>query len=306
MVLGEKLLEAARSARGRVCLVAPFIKAAAIERLFAELSSDVEVSVVTRWIPAEIAAGVSDLEVFDIVHRRARTRLLLNNMLHAKLYRFDDTYIFGSANLTGKALGWRAPANVELLHSAVELNDELRKFEIGLLSSSLVADVRYRNEIRKQVDRLLEVGLEAAALSAAETDDLPSYWLPLCPTPERLWDVYSDPEAARRRMVESAFEAACADLAALRVPEGLIETQFYKWIAGSFLQMPLVQSIDRQAAVGVGVDEATSLIASAGGAIPYSMPEMWEILLAWLQYFFPDRYRREVTGEVLRSGRVLG
>ncbi len=306
MALGEKLLEAARQTRIRACLVAPFIKVPAIERLFAELSDDVEVSVVTRWIPAEIAAGVCDLEVFDVVHRRARARLHLNDLLHAKLYRFDSTYIFGSANLTGKALGWRGPANVELLHAAAELNDELQEFETRLLSSSMVADARYRDKIKEQVSRLLESGFPASALSAPETDELPPSWLPRCPTPERLWDVYSDPEAARRRMVASAFEAARRDLDALRIQEGLMETQFYKRVGGLFHQLPLVQSIDRQADRGVGPDEVAALIASAGGVAPYSSSEMWEILLAWHQYFFPDSYRRESTGEMLRRRHVLG
>jgi hypothetical protein len=182
-----------------------------IERMFAELSKDVRINVITRWIPAEVAAGVSDLEVFDVVSARSGAKLFLNGMLHAKLYRFDRTYRLGSANLTGRALGWRAPSNIEILRLADGPDDDLRKLEETLLSSSMLADARYRDEVRRQVDLLVESGFDPRPL-AAEIAGLPASWLPTCPSPEKLWDVYSDPENARRRMVQSAFEAARADI----------------------------------------------------------------------------------------------
>lgn len=306
MLPGEHLLERLRAARTNVLLVAPFIKADVLRRLLGETADSVRVTIVTRWIPAEIAAGVSDLEVFDVVTERGNAVLLLNPLLHAKLYRMDHVYSFGSANLTGKALGWRAPANLELLHSAPELTSELRVFEEALVRSSMAANARYREEICRQAQHLIELGLTATDLAAAETDDLPPAWLPHCPTPEWLWEVYSDPAAARRRMVESAFETAKDDLKSLRMGPGLSEVQLYRSVIAALNQMPLIQSIDARAATGIGASEAAALIQAAGlERSPYSAPEMWEILLAWLQYFFPGRYRREPTGEMLRHGRVI-
>ncbi|MET4386678.1 hypothetical protein ABIB73_002423 [Bradyrhizobium sp. F1.4.3] len=305
MALGEMLLEAARTARADACLIAPFIKAEVIERIFAELPQDVRVDVVTRWIPAEVAAGVSDLEVFDLVSARPGARLLLNGMLHAKLYRFDQTYRLGSANLTGRALGWRAPSNIEILRTADGPDKDLRTLERTLLSTSMPANARYRDEIRQQVDLLVKSGFDPRPL-AAEIGGLAASWLPTCPSPEKLWDVYSDPVNTRRRMVESSFEAARADIACLEVGSGLSEVQFYRVMSGALNQMPLVRLIEREAETGLDAGRAVELIASAGGAAPYATDEMWEILAAWLQYYFPDRYRMEPTGEVLRYGRVLG
>jgi hypothetical protein len=70
--------------------------------------------------------------------------------------------------------------------------------------------------------------------------------------------------------------------------------------------MPLIQLIDLRAGDGIGAEEAARLIEGAG-PVPgaYSAGEMWEILLAWLQYFFPGRYRREPIGEMLRRRRVI-
>jgi hypothetical protein len=304
LVLGETLLEAARTARTTALLVAPFVKADVIGRIFAGLSRSVRVDLVTRWIPAEVAAGVSDLEVFDAVSARPGARLFLNAMLHAKLYRFDRAYLLGSANLTGKALGWRAPSNIEILLPADEREHELRLFEESLLSSSMLADARYRDEVRRQVDQIILSGFDPTPL-AAEVGALPASWLPTCPSPEKLWDVYSDPESARRRMVESGYEAARADIRCLGVGEGLSETQFYRVVSGVLNQMPLVRLIEREAESGLDADKAASLIAAAGGAPPYETSDMWEILAAWLQYYFPGRYRMEPVGEVLRYRRVI-
>lgn len=304
MALGDILLDSARSARLDACLIAPFIKAEVIERIFSQLSDDVRVNVITRWIPAEIAAGVSDLEVFDVVSTRPGAKLFLNGMLHAKLYRFDQIYKLGSANLTGKALGWRAPSNIEILRPVDGRDDDLRQLENALLSSSMLADARYREEVQRQVNLLVNSGFDSRLL-AAEIGGLPASWLPTCPSPEKLWDVYSDPESARRRMVESAFKAAGADIACLQIGRGLSEIQFYRVMSGALNQMPLVRLIEREAETGLDAKKAAALIAAAGGAAPYSTDQMWEILAAWLQYYFPDRYRMEPMGEVLRYGRVF-
>jgi len=303
--LGDILLEAAQTARVEACLIAPFVKLEVIERIFAKLSDNVRVNIVTRWIPVEIAAGVSDLEVFDAVSARSGAKLFLNNMLHAKLYRFDQNYRLGSANLTGKALGWRAPSNIEILRPADGQDDDLRSLEETLLSSSMQADARYRDEVQRQVDLLVQSGFDPRPL-AAEMGGLPASWLPTCPSPEKVWDVYSDPENARRRMVESAFDAARADIACLQVGDGLSEIQFYRVMSGALNQMPLVRMIEREAETGLDAEKAAALIAGAGGAAPYATIEMWEILAAWLQYYFPDRYRMEPMGEVLRYGRIFG
>jgi len=114
-------------------------------------------------------------------------------------------------------------------------------------------------------------------------------------SPEKLWDVYSDPVKARRRMVESAFEAARADISCPEVGEGLSEIQFYRVMSGALNQMPLVRLIEREAETGLDAGKAVELIAAAGGAAPYATEEMREILAAWLQYYFPDRYSASLS-----------
>jgi hypothetical protein len=89
-------------------------------------------------------------------------------------------------------------------------------------------------------------------LQSAETVE--RTWLPTCRTPERLWNVYTDVEAAQRRMVESAVEAARADLRALGITLGLPVTQFNRHVAAILGQMPLVQEMDAASRLPEGVD----------------------------------------------------
>jgi hypothetical protein len=307
LLLGAKLVVAAKSARRQVTLIAPFIKVEALRKVLTPVDAAANVCVIARWIPAEIAGGVCDLEIFDEISARPNAKLYVHPLLHAKLYRFDETILYGSANLTAKALGWRAPANIELLHSATELRDELLAFERDLLKASIEVDAAYRDSILAQVEKLGDVAVSFTEAFEAETRGVTQFWLPTSMNPEGLWGVYADPKDARRRIVESSFMAAEADLNALGIEPGLSQQQFNQHIIAVLQQMPLVQEIDAAASGGITSQQATQLIEerTQGQTLPYPPPVMWEVLQTWLMYFFPRRYRTEAAAEVFRRGRVL-
>src|SRR4051812_7869721 len=121
MLLGDRLLRLVEGADGLVILAAPFMKGHALERVLERVPTASDLVCVTRWRLEELAAGVSDLEVWPLLIRRGRSRLLLRHELHAKYYRAGPRCLVGSANLTGAALGWSAKANLELL---IELGAE--------------------------------------------------------------------------------------------------------------------------------------------------------------------------------------
>src|SRR3546814_13321865 len=98
--LGDALLALLSSATEPVFLIAPFIKQDAMARLLGAIPDDIAVTCVTRWRPDEIAAGVSDLEVFDLIRARASGPLLLQPHLPAKLYRPAYRRLLGSANIS--------------------------------------------------------------------------------------------------------------------------------------------------------------------------------------------------------------
>ena len=151
---GTSLRDLLEKAERDVVLVAPFIKVLALRDLLRFVSQNVRVTCVTRWRPDEVAAGVSDLEVFDELQERNWGSLLLLPRLHAKYYRADDSCLMGSANLTSRALGFSSPPNVELM---VQLGANVRSlelFEDQVISSAYPATAELR-EISLRSQRLI-------------------------------------------------------------------------------------------------------------------------------------------------------
>jgi hypothetical protein len=305
--LAAKLIHAARAARKDVTLIAPFIKTEPLRAILSELDVSIRtVAVIARWIPAEIAAGVCDLEIFDVVRARPNARLYVHPLLHAKLYRFDNVAFFGSANMTGKALGWAAPANIELLLSPAESISELRAFEAELLRCAIEVDDSYHAWTKAQVEGLRQQILPPEAVVAAELYQMPTSWLPSCAAPARLWNIYANVETWR--MVEGAADAARQDLAALALPPGLTPDQFRRQVAAILECMPFIRRIAEASKTGITSEAAMQIIQSesASDHWPYALKETWEVLQKWLLHFFPDRYRSHPTGEIFSQGRVIG
>jgi len=307
MVLGDMLLKAAREARREVLLIAPFIKAYVLQKVLDEMPLETPITVVSRWIPMEIAQGVCDLEIFNVLVDRANSKLLVHPLLHAKLFRFDDVTLVGSANLTGKALGWKTPPNLEILISPTEAADVLAEFESRLLSTAILVDQEYYDTTARNVLEIKTNMSSAVSFDNREAPSVPTVWLPKCRAPEKLWDVYFDSTNARRRIVENAFLAACDDLAALEITPGLSQSHFKNYLTAVLLGMPIVQLVDAAAQSGLPTRDAIALIEKVTGSepLPYSAAEMWEILQAWLEYFFPDKYRSETADTVFKKSRRL-
>ena len=155
MFIGDRILDLARSATEELILIAPFMRASAVRRVIEACPVSASITCVTRWDPLEIVHGVSDLEVWDVLQSRGRSKLLLQPRLHAKLYRSGSHSLIGSANLTLKALGWTQQANLELLMPFDGFDPTIVKFEQAVLSSSSLATAQVRGDVQTIVDSIL-------------------------------------------------------------------------------------------------------------------------------------------------------
>lgn len=144
----DAVLDLMRSASSKVIVAAPYIKARTFRILLAALPEGVsDLICITRWLPEDIASGVCDIEIFeDIKKLHGDSKLLVHPHLHAKYYRAGEQCLVGSANLTGRGLGWIAPGNVELLVGLPFDFPGLREWEGTLLQSSIsvTEDLRER------------------------------------------------------------------------------------------------------------------------------------------------------------------
>lgn len=293
--VANKLIDLCRSAQRELVLVAPFIKVDVIRRLLAETPTAVSVTCITRWRPEEIAAGISDLEVWEVIRARPAAALFLRHNLHAKYFRGDDRCLVGSANLTATALGWSQRSNLELL---ITVNPSiLVDFEGEAKTNTVCVDDAVRSTMAKAVAAIKEPPLRWLAdtrpqkpADATAALDLGT-WLPACRRPDKLYSAYL---GKRDELIEDAYEAATQDLAMLDIPSGLDRQPFELIVATTLQQMPLVRKVDEAAVTPQSFDSLASLLrAELGDVAPpnFDADDAWQTMVRWLVYFFRDRYR---------------
>jgi hypothetical protein len=311
---GQKLIDLMTTASREVLLVAPFIKQPILKRITDSIARDVTLICVTRWDPAEILAGVSDLEVWHVITGRREATLRVRVGLHAKLYRADQQCLVGSANLTNKALGWSGQPNLELLIPADASTPEIHQFEQDLIASSVAVDSDVYMAMKRAVDALRAAAVlppspealaEAATVqSGADTDVVG--WLPTCRSPDRLFDAY---QGRDDRMLTSAFTDGQRDLAVLNVPVGLGRSAFMAYVAALIEQLPVFRQINAYVGIPRNREDMASYLAEIARVDMLDGPpdEVWDTVKLWLLTFFPDRYRtRPPAGaEVFVRGRRL-
>ena len=302
----DGVLELLRSATDRVIIAAPYIKSPTISRLLETVSDTVsECTCITRWLPQDIAFGVCDLEIFDDIARVKGARLMVHPHLHAKYYSNGQQCLVGSANLTARGLGWHTPSNIELLVKMPANSPGLPEWEDMLLSSAVVVTKQLRDQIHAQSEQLRQSGtfrfVPEVGDMTVEGEKI-SLWVPKCPTPNRLWEVYRGRGADT--MVSSAYEAAREDLAALSPPLGLTQNLFKAYVAGILRQMPLLTEIDNLAVAGLTDTKAYEFLADRlASELDYR--QVWHVVKQWLVFFFSDSYMLETSQEVLIKGRQI-
>lgn len=292
---GDRLVELLAAATQSVLICAPFIKASVLTRLLQTIPSSVSVRVVTRWLPAEIAIGVSDLEVFDVVVARAGSRLDLLDRLHAKIYVADNVALVGSANLTGAALGWSNKPNLELLTTLLVTDEAIRQF-LDQLAEARPATIEERERIRNLAAELDVPELNLG--SDAETTVSAVLWLPRLAAPARLFQAYMP--QTRDRLAASVLEAALSDIDALGIPTGLPEAAFRQAVADAFERMPAVQRLLAAAADDLSDAYGADIIRKMPVARDLAAEQQWLIVREWMTSFLGDRYEIAPASFVVR------
>ncbi len=302
--LGERLVEAAGLATDSVVLAAPFVKAHALRRVLEALPPRLEVRVVTRWIPEEIAAGVSDLEAWELLRCRESATLTLYPSLHAKYFRFDGRVLVGSANLTARALGWASASNLELLVERPA--QELIAFERHLLDGAIAVD--------EGLYAAMRVAAEAVAARMQDTDrqagsvhtnfDALDVWIPKSLYVEHLYKCYLGRED---EVVTTTYRNGLADLAALSIPPGLNNTEFQAFIAARLQQSPVFAEIDAASKSAVNRVRGAQILVDLEVVDETAAPDAWDIFAAWITAFMPNRFRSKYTivGPALERSKVI-
>ena len=286
MVEGERLKALLAAARRRIVLCAPFMQARVVETLLSVVADNVMVRIVTRWRAVEVAAGVSDLGVFEVANRRARTELLLLNDLHAKLFVADERCLVGSANLTGAALGWSEFRNVELLVSVPVENEDVAVL-LQEIEAAEPATFARRSEVEREA-AALEVGswIDGSPMTGR---DRSGGWLPRCAAPDRLFDIYDDPDTVR--VAEETRQDGLADLGDLGIRPGLSRERFVEVVSSALRQVPSIARIVDEVPGVVRDSRGVELVVSVAAGVSVDDAALqWRVVRDWIGVFFADEF----------------
>lgn len=292
--LGRVLRNAFSGARDTVVLIAPFIKRDAFMELVELVPANTPIRVVTRWRPAEIAAGVSDTSLLDEQESDSRIKIYLNDDLHAKLYMIDSTRAFvGSANCTATGLSLQGRGNIELLVEAPRCPVALAVFVKRLIIDSELATPAIRAAVDAQAAEIAAssqpVHLPTPAAAAPQGEALKRVWLPALRFPDQLFAVYadeSDPSLAAR-------DAGSTDLAWIDPPPHLDKTSFESVVQQWLQAQPLIRDLNQFLGEGRFFGEISEWMSDHPlliGTPRLALQKQLQTLERWLLHFCGDLY----------------
>ncbi|GEM_PF-2910276 len=297
-VPGEQVQELFEVETDKYLICAPFIKKQALKAILKNIPDrqEIRVDIYTRWNAHEVAAGVSDLEVFDICAERQNTGLSLVEGLHAKLFLAGDECLVGSANVTDTAFGWIYPSNIELLVRVPTSDPSVAQLLRRLQQFSEEATSSIRIQVANEAAAIQAISLPDARESDTESRDI-TRWLPNCIKPELVYRAYRSKQLTGE--IEATRQAAYDDLRFLNPPIGLNREQFSVFIQHALRSMPLFEEllrlVERDELVnGIGRDLINQMYGDERTTRPGEA--FWPNVREWLMHFFglraePHDYR---------------
>lgn len=293
---GDRIRSLFEDATGEVSIIAPFIKIDALSSLLGVIPSDTHLRCVTRWLPREIAAGVSDPEILDILEKRGNFRLLLVDRLHAKLYIAGDRCLTGSSNVTLAGLGEKENySNIEILVE-VAVNDPSIVTTLDEISQA----ERLATRSMAQAARRLADSLSASAASQAS---LEAPWFPCSRRPEYAYQFYKNPPGG---YTSTADRILLVDMANANLQPGLGEDVFKTAIRSLLAAIPTAKNL---------LNSTEDMILTRADAYSYletiasddfSANDLWLAFVNWMAHFFSDQVMKQEIAEIaLRRARLL-
>ena len=294
---GARIRALFEHADGDVAVIAPFIKVEALRSLLAVIPTGLHLRCVSRWLPKEIAAGVSDPEILDVLEVRGNFSLSLVDRLHAKLYIAGDRCLVGSANVTLAGLGEGGESsNIELLVESTTNKPEIAETLEVIFQAERVATRNMARTARHLADSL------ANSTTPAVAPDVP--WFPRSRRPEQAYNFYAQPPNG---FLGATDHVLITDLANSNLSPGLHEHEFKDAIRALLAAIPPAETLlEASEDMTLTRADASSWLETITGD-DFSTNDLWIAFVNWMAYFFPDSIMKQEIAEVaLRRARLLG
>lgn len=312
--LGEWVLEGAQGVSEQAILVSPFIKYKSLKRIVDTLPHGTNLSVYTRWRIDEIAQGVSDLAIWNLLTNRSNSKLYLIQNLHSKYYRFDDFIYVGSANITEAGMTWGRSSNLETLVNSKSDNIDYLDFECLLKLKSLEVDqtlFERTNQLVEQfkknnqilstptIEDIINVNLITSDVIAEFKEEYNNSraWMPLTRSPDILFDVYS---GNYHLVSKDVLVGAYLDFYHLEIPANLDKTSFSSFISSRLEMEPLIIELDNFLVEPQRFGELKEFLSNF---LANNSSHHWQTVMRWLLYFMPTKYSANVANysEIFRK-----
>ena len=279
-----------------VSIIAPFIKVDALSSLLEVFPSGTHLRCVTRWLPKEVAAGVSDLEILDVLEKRGNFSLSLVDRLHSKLYIAGDRCLVGSANVTRAGLGeGGASNNIEtLVYTTID--------DIGV-AETLEEISKTERLATRDIAQIVRRLADSLSASEASTATVEISWCPSSRRPQEAYLLYTQPPSG---FTKAADHTLLRDLAKANLQPGLEEDEFRSVVRSLLQTIPIAGTL-------LNTTEDTTLTFADTHSYfeeiaddQVSANDLWIAFVEWMAYFFNDQVmKQERTEIVLRRAQIL-
>ena len=290
--LDRHFLQIAEDADENLLVISPFIKRRIFDRLLDVVKRRVQIKVYTRWLPSEVALGVSDPQIFLTAKESGKAAIHLIDELHAKLIIADEkTLLLGSANFTAAAWGLKKLSNFETATIFSPVPEELTLFLMDLNSRSRPATEEEMKKILAEANDLKqEINLKKLEPEPDpdSIDGIENKALPLSRSPDRLYRQYT----ALRDSAKPDSDAL-HDLLMIDCGPSLDEGEF-NLAAASFLRShPIVRLLDKFLSKPRRFGEIRNWLRDHSFIDDDDQTESksTQTLIRWLLYFEGDRYQ---------------
>lgn len=296
MRYGDRIRDLFRIATDGITIIAPYIKLKALEALLQDVDDQIPIRCVTRWQPRDIAAGVSDPEIFDLLAKRPSSTITLVDNLHAKIYIAGRRCLVGSANVTLAGLGDAlSDANVEVLVETTtdDLGVEDVLAQIARLERpATAADAEGARRLAEGLRPFL-IPLTAEA----------RFWSPRSVRPDLAYRLYAKSPTG---FIGSAERVVLADVAAANIPPGMNEARFREEIRSALAACPLAKELLESGEDRLLRKMDVSPMLKSLENTTFSVDDIWRAFVAWMVHFHQDTViQQDVTELALRRARLI-
>lgn len=296
----QQIQQLLRAANERVVLIAPFIKKRLFQAALDAIPNSVtDISCVTRWSITEVAAGVSDPEIVDLVNADGRAHVRLCHNVHAKLYAADTRCLVGSANLTGRATGLVSEPNLELLVETATTHPEVQRVLDAIDQNAVPATLDLARQLREQAE-LIQSDEEAPQIVIPGQRTRSARWLPETRRPERLYRVYC---GRHRNIGRDVLGGVLRDLAELDIAPGLPEEEFAAVVRARLRELPELRRLSD--AGRLKLEEAREELVVSGARTHEQAQRAVETIAEWLRYFDEVHFVPTGPWEIRQGKRII-